>query len=189
MDECIYCHLPITDDGVVLTDSTGGDACGTPLDSGYSDHGHCDGFAVDPDHPGVCGTCLCHRDDHPVYPLTFEERSALWWAYRIWQEMWPIDREFDLRTNDVDLERMADRLASWLAGNEGMPTTNRVAMTAQVKEAWEWFGTVFNRTMENWEDSRPDPYGVLFEMEVDAPFTQHMSGVAWFVYNQIEVVV
>ena len=65
-ETCIYCHLPIHDDGIVLIDSTGGDACGVPLDNG-AEHGHCRGFSPDAggDDPDICNECLCHKLDHP----------------------------------------------------------------------------------------------------------------------------
>lgn len=56
---CVHCGLPLADDGVRVTDiPTGGETCDV---GGY----HCDGFAVDEAHPGVCGSCLRSIDDHP----------------------------------------------------------------------------------------------------------------------------
>ena len=64
---CIYCHLDLTDDGLVLIDSTGGDACGVPLDNGFSDHAHCNGFAPDTwgSDPEICSGCHAHQELHP----------------------------------------------------------------------------------------------------------------------------
>jgi len=64
---CVYCKLALEDDGVVLIDSTGGDACGVPLDDGDSDHKHCRGFA--PDTWGqdmeICTECFVVGELHP----------------------------------------------------------------------------------------------------------------------------
>lgn len=66
LDTCIYCRLVVVDDGEVLVDTTGGDACGVPLDNG-AEHSHCRGYA--PDVWGtledVCIECFCHKIDHP----------------------------------------------------------------------------------------------------------------------------
>ena len=62
---CVHCKLELEDDGVVLIDSTGGDACGMPVGLG-AEHGHCRGFSSDAwgDDPDVCIECLCHKIDH-----------------------------------------------------------------------------------------------------------------------------
>jgi hypothetical protein len=73
---CVHCLLPLHDDGTVLIDSTGGDACGVPSDTGR-EHGHCPGFAPDAwgSDPNVCVACFVHRDDHPgTPPLSSTER-------------------------------------------------------------------------------------------------------------------
>lgn len=64
---CIYCGLEVTDDGVVLIDSTGGDACGMPLDDGNGSHMHCRAFAPDVwgSDPEVCAECHVHHELHP----------------------------------------------------------------------------------------------------------------------------
>lgn len=56
---CVWCHLTLNDDGVVLVDTTGGDACGVPTDLG-AEHGHCTGYAPDAwgDDPKVCTGCF-----------------------------------------------------------------------------------------------------------------------------------
>ena len=66
-DDCIYCGLKVTDDGVVLIDSTGGDACGMALDDGESNHLHCRAFAPDVwgSDPEVCAECHVHHELHP----------------------------------------------------------------------------------------------------------------------------
>jgi hypothetical protein len=64
-ERCVYCHLPIYDDGLgYWVDTTGGDVCGVPLDSG-KEHDHCNGFDSYSPDPDVCNGCRCHRLDHP----------------------------------------------------------------------------------------------------------------------------
>lgn len=60
---CVYCHRPLLDDGIVLVDDAGGDACSVPLDNG-AEHSHCRGFDPYYGDPEICNECMCHGMDH-----------------------------------------------------------------------------------------------------------------------------